>query len=106
MLTFLERDLPQFGINIPSQTLLRFWTMLAHYHGQVWSSAELARSLGVSESTARRYLDVLVGMFMVRQLQPWYENLSKRQVKAPKVYLRDSGLLHCLMRVAEFGWRN
>jgi predicted AAA+ superfamily ATPase len=95
--TYLERDLPQLGISIPAATLLRFWTMLAHYHGGVWNAAEAARSLGVSEPTARRYLDLLSGLFMVRQLQPWYENLEKRQVKAPKVYLRDSGLLHALL---------
>ena len=98
--TCLERDLPQLGIIIPAATLLRFWTMLAHYHGGVWNAAEGARSLGVSEPTARRYLDLLSGLFMVRQLQPWHENLSKRQVKAPKVYVRDSGLLHALLGLA------
>jgi predicted AAA+ superfamily ATPase len=98
--TYLERDLPQLGITIPAATLLRFWTMLAHYHGGIWNTAEAARSLGVSEPTARRYLDLLSGLFMVRQLQPWYENLNKRQVKAPKVYLRDSGLLHALLGLA------
>lgn len=97
--TFLERDLPQLGIGTPAPTLLRFWTMLAHYHGQVWNAAEPARSLGVNESTARRYLDLLEGVFMVRQLQPWHENLKKRQVKSPKVYFRDSGLLHQLLGV-------
>lgn len=95
--TFLERDLPQLGITIPAATLRRFWTMLAHYHGGIWNAAEAARSLGVSEPTSRRYLDLLSGLFMVRQLQPWYENLGKRQVKAPKVYVRDSGLLHVLL---------
>jgi predicted AAA+ superfamily ATPase len=95
--TYLERDLPRLGITIPAATLLRFWTMLAHYHGGIWNAAEAARSLGVSEPTARRYLDLLSGLFMVRQLQPWHENLKKRQVKAPKVYLRDSGLLHALL---------
>jgi predicted AAA+ superfamily ATPase len=98
--TYLERDLPQLGITIPAATLLRFWTMLAHYHGGIWNAAEAARSLGVSEPTARRYLDLLSGLFMVRQLQPWHENLKKRQVKAPKVYLRDSGLLHALLGLA------
>jgi uncharacterized protein len=98
--TYLERDLPQLGIGIPAATLLRFWTMLAHHHGGVWNAAEAARSLGVSEPTARRYLDLLSGLFMVRQLQPWYENLKKRQVKAPKVYLRDTGLLHALLGLA------
>jgi hypothetical protein len=97
--TVLERDLPQLGFGIPAPTLLRFWTMLAHYHGQVWNAAELARSLGVNESTVRRYLDLLEGVFMVRQLQPWHENLKKRQVKSPKVYFRDSGLLHQLLGI-------
>ncbi|MFA5890723.1 MAG: ATP-binding protein [Actinomycetota bacterium] len=95
--TFLERDVPQLGITIPSATLHRFWTMLAHYHGGVWNAAAFARSLGVAEPTARRYLDLLSGLFMVRQLQPWHENLKKRQVKSPKVYVRDSGLLHALL---------
>jgi hypothetical protein len=96
---FLERDLPAWGVRVPPATLLRFWNMLAHYHGQTWNSAEPARSLGVSEPTARRYLDILEGVFMVRVLQPWYANLKKRQVKAPKVYFRDSGLLHYLLGV-------
>jgi hypothetical protein len=96
---FLEHDLPQWGVRIPAATLLRFWTMLAHYHGQTWKTAELARSLGVSEPTARHYLDVLEGVFMVRVLQPWFANLKKRQVKAPKVYFRDSGLLHYLLGI-------
>jgi predicted AAA+ superfamily ATPase len=95
--TFLERDLPQWGIGVPAASLLRFWTMLAHYHGQLWNAAEPARSLGVSEPTVRRYLDILSGVFMVRQLQPWHANLKKRQVKAPKIYLRDTGLLHYLL---------
>lgn len=98
--TFLEREVPQLGVAIPPTALHRFWTMLAHYHGGVWNSAEAARSLGVSEPTARRYLDLLTGLFLVRQLQPWHENLKKRQVKAPKVYLRDSGLLHALLGLA------
>lgn len=97
--TFLERDLPQLGIGIPAVTLLRFWTMLAHYHGQLWNAAEPARSLGVNESTTRRYLDLLEGVFMVYQLQPWYANLKKRQVKSPKVYFRDTGLLHQLLGI-------
>jgi len=98
--TYLERDLPQLGITIPAPTLLRFWTMLAHYHGGIWNAAEAARSLGVTEPTARRYLDILTGLFMVRQLRPWHQNLKKRQVKSPKVYLRDSGLLHTLLGLA------
>jgi hypothetical protein len=97
--TFLERDLPQLGVTIPAPALLRFWTMVAHYHGQVWNAAEPARSLGVSEPTVRRYLDLLTGLFMVRQLQPWHENLQKRQVRAPKVYIRDTGLLHQLLGI-------
>ncbi len=97
--TFVERDLPQLGINIPAQAMLRFWTMVAHYHGNIWSAAEPARSLGVSEPTVRRYLDALTGLFMVRQLQPWHENLGKRQVKSPKIYVRDSGLLHQLLGI-------
>jgi len=97
--TFIERDLPQLGITTPAPTLFRFWTMLAHYHGKVWNAAEPARSLGVSESTIRRYLDLLEGVFMVRQLQPWHENLKKRQVKSPKVYFRDSGLLHQILGI-------
>ena len=97
--TFLERDLPQWGIGIPAAALLRFWTMLAHYHGQTWNAAEPARSLGVSEPTVRRYLDILSGVFMVRQLLPWYANLKKRQVRSPKIYFRDTGLLHHLLGI-------
>jgi hypothetical protein len=94
--TFLERDLPQMGSSVPAAALRRFWSMVAHYHGQIWNAAEPARALGVNESTVRRHLDLLTGVFMVRQLPPWFENLGKRQVKAPKVYVRDSGLLHAL----------
>lgn len=97
--TFLERDLPQLGINIPAPALLRFWTMVAHCHGSVWNAADPARSLGISESSVRRYLDLFTALLVVRQLQPWHENLNKRQVKAPKVYVRDSGLLHTLLGV-------
>lgn len=97
--TFLERDLPQLGISIAAQALRRFWSMVAHYHGNIWNAAEPARSLGVSEPTVRRYLDLLTGVFLVRQLPPWHENLGKRQVKAPKVYVRDSGLLHALLGI-------
>ena len=99
--TFLERDIPQLGISIPSAVMRRFWTMLAHYHGQTWNASELARSMGLSDKTVRSYLDILTGTFMVRQLQPWYENVGKRQVKAPKIYLRDSGLLHYLLNVPD-----
>jgi hypothetical protein len=97
--TFLERDIPQLGLVTPAQTLFRFWTMLAHYHGQVWNAAEPARSLGLNESTIRRYLDLLEGVFMVRQLRPWHENIKKRQIKSPKIYFRDSGLLHQLIGI-------
>ena len=97
--TFLERDIPQLGITIPAETLRRFWTMISHYHGQVWNAAHFARSLGTSEKTARRYLDILAGAYMVRVLPPWYENIRKRQVKAPKIYIRDSGILHALLQI-------
>lgn len=97
--TFLERDLPQLGVTIPTLALRRFWNMVAHYHGQIWSGSELARALSVSEPTVRRYLDLMSDVFMLRQLPPWFENLGKRQVKAPKVYVRDSGLLHALLGI-------
>ncbi len=97
--TFLERDIPQLGISIPAVTLHRFWRMIAHYHGQIWNGNELARSFGVSHTTVRRYLDVLCGALVVRQLLPWHENLGKRQVKAPKIYLSDSGILHTLLGI-------
>ena len=99
--TFLERDIPQLDIQIPALALRRFWNMLAHYHAQTWNGAELARALSVSEPTVRRYLDLLTGVFMLRQLPPWFENLGKRQVKAPKVFVRDSGLLHALLGIAD-----
>jgi predicted AAA+ superfamily ATPase len=95
--TFLEQDLPQLGIRIPSPQLNRFWIMLAHYHGRIWNAAEPASSLGLSPPTVRSYLDLMTSAYMIRQLQPWHENLSKRQVKAPKIYVRDSGLLHTLL---------
>ena len=95
--TFLERDIPQLGIRVPAETLRRFWTMLAHYHGQVWNAAEFARALGSSEGTARKYLDILTGAFMMRALPPWFANVRKRQVRSPKIYLRDIGLLHTLL---------
>ena len=97
--TFLERDLPQLGINIRSTTMRRFWTMLSHYHGQTWNASEFARSFGVADTTVRNYLDLLTSALVIRQLQPWHENISKRQVKAPKVYLVDSGLLHTLLNL-------
>jgi uncharacterized protein len=95
--TYLERDLPALGVRFPAPTLRRFWMMLAHYHGQLWNASDFARSFGVSHPTVQRYLDVLTATFMVRQLPAWHENLGKRQVKAPKTYVRDSGLLHALL---------
>ena len=94
---FLERDLRQQGINIPAVALHRFWAMLAHSHGQIWNAAPFATSLGITEPTVRRYLDILTGVFMVRQIQPWHANIKKRQVKAPKVYIRDTGILNSLL---------
>jgi hypothetical protein len=99
--TFLERDIPQLGINIPAVAMRRFWTMLAHYHGQTWNGAEMGRSMGLSDKTVRSYLDILTGTFMIRQLQPWFENLGKRQVKSPKIYFRDTGLLHALLDIPD-----
>jgi uncharacterized protein len=99
--TFLERDIPQLGFRIPAAAMRRFWTMLAHYHGQTLNASEIGRSLGVTDKTIRTYLDILTGTFMMRQLQPWHENLSKRQVKAPKIYFRDSGLLHHLLTISD-----
>ena len=97
--TFLERDLIQLGIRAPATTMLRFWTMVAHSHGQIWNASEVARSLAISEASARRYIDLLSDLFMVRQLQPYHANLKKRQVKSPKLYLRDTGLLHHLLGI-------
>ncbi len=97
--TFLERDLRASGFDLPAATIGRFWAMLAHYHAQLWNGAELARAFGVAESTVRRYLDALTGTFMLRQLKPWAENLSKRQVRSPKVYVGDTGLLHTLLGI-------
>jgi hypothetical protein len=97
--TFLERDVRNLGINIPAAALRRLWTMLAHYHGQVWNASEIGRSLGEAHTTVKRHADSLCGALVVRQLQPWFENLGKRQIKAPKVYVRDSGLLHALLGV-------
>ena len=98
--TFLERDIPQLGISIPAEQLRRFWTMVAHNHGGVWKGSDIASSLGTSHTTVRRYLDILTGTFMVRQLVPWFENAGKRIVKSPKVYIRDSGILHSLLNIA------
>ena len=97
--TFLQRDLAALGFGMPARTMRRFWSMLAHFHGQTWNGADLARSIDVSQPTVRRYVDALTDALMVRQLQPWYENLSKRQVKSPRVYIRDAGLLHRLLGI-------
>lgn len=99
ILTLLERDLPQWGVRVPAIALQRFWTMVAHYHGQIWNAVEPARALGVNASTTRRYLDLLTDALVVRQLHPWHANLRKRQVKSPKVFVRDSGLLHQLLGI-------
>lgn len=98
--TFLERDIPALGINIPAEQLRRFWMMLAHYHGNMFNASELGRSLGMSHKTIREYADILTGTFMVRQLQPWHENIGKRQIKTPKIYIRDSGIFHTLIGVS------
>jgi predicted AAA+ superfamily ATPase len=97
--TFLERDLPQFGVRVPAPVMRRFWAMLAHSHGQLWNASQLGRSMGLADKTVKSYLEDLTQTYMVRQLQPWFENLSKRQVKSPKIYLRDSGLLHHLLHL-------
>ncbi len=96
---FLERDLPQLGVGAGTQSMYRFWAMLAHSHGQIWNASEIGRSMGLADTTVRSYLDKMSDAFVMRQLQPWYENLGKRQVKAPKIYVRDSGLLHTLLDV-------
>ena len=99
--SFLERDLPRLGVGIASETLSRFWSMLAHWHGQVWNSSEFARSFGVADTTVRNYLDTLTSAFVVRQLQPWHASIAKRQVKSPKVYISDSGITHCLLGITD-----
>ncbi|MGA2632461.1 MAG: ATP-binding protein [Terriglobia bacterium] len=100
--TFLERDIREFGVQVPPVALRRLWMMLAHYHGRIWNASEIGRSLGVSHTTVKRHLDILSSALMIRQLQPWHENLGKRQVKSPKTYLRDTGLLHALLGVDSF----
>lgn len=97
--TFVERDMPQLGFRIPAETLRRFWTMLAHWHGQVWNASEFGRALGFSDHTVRGYLDALSSALVIRQLRPWYANVAKRQVKSPKVYVTDSGLMHALLKI-------
>ena len=99
--TFLERDIPNLGFSIPAQQMRRFWLMLVHYHGQVFNASEIARSLGVSDKTIHKYIDILSGTFMIRRLSPWLENLKKRQVRSPKVYFRDSGILHALLNIKD-----
>ena len=100
--TFLQRDIPQLGINIPAPAMRRFWTMLAHYHGQMWNASRIGSALGINDKTARSYLDILTQTYMIHQLQPWYENIQKRQVKSPKIYFRDTGLLHSLLDLRDF----
>jgi uncharacterized protein len=100
--TFLQRDIPQLGINIPYAAMRRFWTMLTHYHGQIWNASRIGSSMGINDKTARSYLDILTDTYMIRQLQPWHENISKRQVKSPKIYFRDSGILHSLLDLEDF----
>ena len=100
--TFLERDLRRFGVQVAPAALRRFWSMVAHYHGQIWNASEIGRSLGEAHTTVKRHLDILCGAFVMRQLPPWFENVGKRQVKSPKVYLRDSGLLHSLLGIPSF----
>lgn len=99
--TFLERDIPQLGITIPARTLRRFWTMLSNYHGQLVNYSEIGRSFGISDMTVRNYIGILAGTFMVRVLSPWHQNIGKRLVKSPKVYIRDSGLLHALLSIRD-----
>jgi uncharacterized protein len=100
--TFLERDLRAFGVDISARALRRLWTMLAHYHGQVWNASEIGRSLGEAHTTIRRHADVLVGALVVRELPPWFENVGKREIKSPKLYVRDSGILHSLLGAESF----
>jgi len=100
--TFLERDIPLLSIQVPADSLRRFWMMMAHYHGQIWNASEIGRSLGVTQKTASHYLDILCGTYMIRRLLPWFENLKKRQVKAPKVYLRDSGVCHSMLSIPDY----
>jgi hypothetical protein len=100
--TYMERDIPNLGFNIPPALIKRLWIMLAHYHGNVMNASELGKSLDLTHHTVRKYIDILMGTFMVRQLQPWFENISKRQVKSSKVYIRDSGILHTLLAIPTY----
>lgn len=97
--TFIERDIPNLGFSVPPVVMRRLWMMLAHYHGNVMNISEIGKSLSLVHHTVQRYVDILAGTFMVRQLHPWFENISKRQVKSPKIYIRDSGLLHALLTI-------
>lgn len=99
--TFLERDIPNLGFQIPPEQMRRFWLMLAHYHAQIFNASDLGKSLGISDHTIRKYLDILVGTFMIRRLTPWFENLGKRQVKSPKIYFKDSGILNALIGISD-----
>lgn len=99
--TLLERDVPQLGVGTAAESLRRFWTMLAHWHGQLWNASSVGRALGAADKTARSYLDLLTGTYLVRQLRPWHANLAKRQVRSPKVYIRDTGLLHTLLGIPD-----
>jgi predicted AAA+ superfamily ATPase len=99
--TFVQRDLPQLGVTIPAATIARFWSMLAHVHGQIWNGSRLASAFGVAHTTVRRWLDLLSATFVVRLLPPWHQNLAKRQVKSPRVYVADSGLVHALHDIAD-----
>lgn len=101
--TVIERDIPALGVNLPGPTLMRLWTMLAHYHGQVWTAAEPARSLGISETTVHRLTEYFEGLYLIRLLRPWHANLQKRQVKSPKLYVRDSGLAGALLGISTPG---
>ena len=99
--TFLERDIPMLGFSIPAEHIRRFWMMIAHYHGQIFNASEISKSLNISTNTVRKYLDILAGTFMIRILPPWFENLGKRQIKSPKMYFRDNGLLNALLGLKE-----
>jgi predicted AAA+ superfamily ATPase len=99
--TFLERDIPQLGINIPAVALRKFWMMLAHCHAETINYSEIGRPMDISDATVKRYCDILAGTYMIRRLQPWFENIGKRQVKAPKIYIRDSGIFHSLLQIPQ-----
>jgi len=100
--TFLERDIMQLGYRLASMTMRRLWHMIAHYHGQVWNASAVGNALGLNHKTVNHYLDVLVGTYTVKIIQPWYENIKKRQIKSPRVYIQDSGMLHALLGLSNF----